>query len=270
MMKASGIPSDDQWNYAVNPFTETKLASDQRSLGAGGVAGDDIDRANRMAVLNENFAGMRVMSATTLSSFTTPTTGDLAGVVNGAPTPTYLAAKDTMTQSIAVTGIGTFTGTILAGTVIRVTGVNRLNLSTRQPMIDDTGTTRLYTAVVTADAAFSGGAGTLIVSGPAIFEANGAYNTVDAAIGNGDVITILNADATLFQPNLFWHKQAFAIGSVPIKKLHSTDTVATTEDGLQFRISKGVGFLENEQKLRIDFRPAYAVLNPFFAGQAFG
>jgi hypothetical protein len=63
---------------------------------------------------------------------------------------------------------------------------------------------------------------------------------------------------------------AFGIGSVPIKKLHSTDTLGTTEDGLQIRVSKGVGFLENNQKVRFDFRPAYAVYNPFFAGQGFG
>ena len=68
----------------------------------------------------------------------------------------------------------------------------------------------------------------------------------------------------------FWHKQGFSIGSVPIKKLHSTDTLATTEDGLQMRVSKGVGFLENQQKVRFDFRPAYAALNPFFAGHGWG
>jgi hypothetical protein len=60
------------------------------------------------------------------------------------------------------------------------------------------------------------------------------------------------------------------VGSVPIKKLHSTDTVATTEDGLQFRVSKGSDFLANEQKIRFDFRPAYGVMNPFFAGQGWG
>ena len=54
------------------------------------------------------------------------------------------------------------------------------------------------------------------------------------------------------------------------QKLHSTDTLATTKDGLQLRVSKGVGFLENQQKVRIDFRPAYACLNPFFAGKGFG
>lgn len=270
MMAASGIPSDDKWMYAVNPFTQTKLAGVQRGLGSGGVSGDLISEAHRKAILSDNFAGMKVMQATTLASFTTPATGDLVGTINGAPTPTYVGAKDTMTQSITVADIGTFTGTIKAGTVVQITGRNRLNLSTRQPIIDDTGANRLFTAVVTADASLTSGAGTLIVSGPGIFESGGAFNTIDSAIANSDVITILNADSKLFQPNLFWHKQAFGIGSVPIKKLHSTDTLATTEDGLQMRVSKGVGFLQNNNKVRFDFRPAYAVLNPFFAGQAFG
>jgi len=129
----------------------------------------------------------------------------------------------------------------------------------------------LFSGTVTETVTLSGaGAGTLVVSGAGIFEAGGAYNTVEAALASGAVVTLGGAAATLIQPNLFWHKEAFSVGSVPIKKLHSTDTIATTEDGLQFRVSKGVGFLENQQKVRFDFRPAYAVLNPFFAGQAFG
>ena len=270
VMQSSGVPMDDGWNYSVNPFTQRKLASDQRSLGAGGVAGELISEAHRRAIITENFAGFsKVMTATTLSSFTTPTTGDTAGVV-GSVDVTYVTAKDTMTQAIGVTGIGTFTGTIKAGTVVQITGVNRLNMSTRKPIIDDTGANRLFTAVVTADASFTTGAGTLVVSGPGIFEATGAYNTTEQAIAVSDVITILNADATLFQPNLFWHKQAFSIGSVPIKKLHSTDTVGTTEDGLQLRVSKGSDFTKNSQQVRFDLRPSYAALNPFFAGHGYG
>ena len=272
VMQANGIPMDSQWNVAVNPFTQTALASNQRSLGVGGVAGDLPKMAHERAVISDNFAGMRVMSATTLASFTTPTTGDLVGAMNGAPDVTYVTAKDTMTQSLAVENFGAFAGVIKAGTVIQVTSVNRLNLNTRKSIVNGAGAVVVWTATVQVDSAtFSGGAGTLIVSGPALFEvAPGAYNTTDVAIGASNVVTILNADATLFQPNLFWHKQAFSIGSVPIKKLHSTDTLATTEDGLQFRVSKGVGFLENNQKVRFDFRPAYAALNPFFAGQGWG
>jgi hypothetical protein len=270
VMSSAGVPKDGSWYYTVNPYTQTFLASNQRSLGAGGAAGSMISEAHRQATITSGFAGMDVMTATTLKSFTTPATGDLAGTVNGAPDPTYVGAKDSMTQSITVASIGTFSGVIPAGTTVRVTGVNRLNMSTRQPVIDGTGANVEWTGVLTADSTLTGGAGIFVVSGPAIYEAAGAFNTVASAIADGAVITILNADSTLFQPNLFWHKQAFAIGSVPIKKMYSTDTIATTKDGLQFRISKGAGFLENRQDIRIDFRPAYAVLNPFFAGQGYG
>lgn len=267
IMQSSGIPDmNGMWNYAFNPFTMRKLASDQRSLG--GETGKM--SANKTAMVTDNFAGMRVMSATTLASYTTDSPADRAGTLSANPDVTYVTAKDTMTQTLAVTGFGANL-VVKAGETIQITGRNRLNLSTRKPIIDETGANVLFTGTVTADVTLSGvGAGNIVVTGPAIFEANGQYNTVDTAPVSGDVVTLLGSNSTIIQPNLFWHKQAFSIGSVPIKKLHSTDTVATTEDGLQMRISKGVGFLENNQKVRIDFRPAYGVMNPFFAGQGFG
>ena len=267
VLQSHGVPMDNKWCYAVNPFTQRKLASNQRSLGT---AAPIVDEAHKQAILTENFAGMRVITATALSSYTLPATGDLVGAVNGAPDATYVTAKDTMTQSSTVDGFGTFTWTITAGSVVKVTGVNRLNLSTRQAILDETGANITWSGVVTADTSLTTGAGTLVVSGPAVYEATGQYNTASRAIADNDVITIQGADSTTYQPNLFWHKQAFSLGSVPIKKLHSTDTLATTADGLQFRVSKGVGFLENNNKVRIDFRPAYGVMNPFFSGQGYG
>ena len=86
----------------------------------------------------------------------------------------------------------------------------------------------------------------------------------------GDVVTILGAASTVKQPNLFWHPDAFSITSVPIEKLFSTDTIATTKDGLQFRISKYADGDANKQTIRFDFRPAYGTMSPFFAGQGFG
>lgn len=274
IMQASGVPMDDQWMYAVNPFTQRKLASTNVSLGAGGSAGGRILTSLDKAIINDNFAGMRVMTATTLASYTTGSESDRAGTLSGTPTVTYSAAKDTMTQVIAVTAVGAGSTEIFAGETVRITAasgaINRLNLSTRQIILDDAGAPIVWTATVTEDVTLSGGAGNVTVTGPAIFEATGAYNTVSQSPLSGDVVTFLGAASTIIQPNMFWHKQAFSVGSVPIKKLHSTDTIATTEDGLQIRISKGVGFLENEQKVRFDFRPAYGVMNPFFAGQGFG
>ena len=270
VMASSGIPSDQPWCYAVNPYTQTSLASNQRSLGAGGSAGGLISEAHRKAIISDNFAGMKVMTATTLSSVTSGAGADRVGALAANPDVTYVTAKDTMTQSLSVSGFQANLP-IKAGEVIQITGRNRLNLSTRQPIVNASGANVVFTATVKSDVTLSGtGTGTIVISGPAIYEATGAYNTVDSAPVSGDVVTLLGAASTIYQPNLFWHKQAFGIGSVPIAKLYSTDTLGTTKDGLQIRVSKGASIRENKQIVRFDLRPAYSVLNPFFAGQGWG
>jgi hypothetical protein len=257
---------DGNWCAAVNPFVQRKLASDQRSLG--GETGTMT--ANERATITNNFAGMKVLTATTLASYTTGVGADRAGTVVGVPVATYLAAKDTMTQVVGVTAFQANL-VVQAGETVTITGRSRLNLSTRQPMIDETGATVVWTATVTQTVTLgASGEGNLTLTGPAIFEANGQYNTVVSAIAASDVITLGGAASTIIQPNLFWHKQAFTCASVPIKRLQATDTIATTEDGLQFRVTKDSSFLENKNQVRIDFRPAYGVMNPFFAGQGYG
>lgn len=269
-MKATGIPGDMPWCLAVNPFTETTLASNQRSLGAGGSAGALISEAHRKAILSDNFAGLKVMSATTLGSTTSDSPADRAGTLTANADATYVTAKDTMQQTLAVTAFAANL-VVKAGEVIQITGVNRLNLSTRQPMIDAAGANVLFTGTVLADVTLgAAGEGNIVISGPAIFESGGQYNTVDAAPLLGDVVTLLGALSTLVQPNLFWHKQAFAIGSVPMERLQAQDTIMTSKDGLQMRVSRGSNFITNTNKIRFDLRPAYAALNPFFAGQCWG
>lgn len=273
-MEATGVPMDSGWTYAINPFTQATLADVQRSLGAGGVAGGLISEAHQRAIITDNFAGMKVMTATTLGTYKTDTEADRAGTLTANPDVTYVTAKDSMTQTLAVTAFGANL-VISAGETVTVTAasgaINRFNLSTRKEVVDASGSAILWTGTVTTDVTLgASGEGNLIVTGPMIFETLGQYNTVSQAPLSGDIITLSGAADTLIQPNLFWHKQAFTVASVNIKKLHSVDTIGTTEDGLQFRVSKGSDFLANEQKVRIDFRPAYGVMNPFFAGQGYG
>ena len=269
ILDATGVPRDAQWNVAVNPFTQRKLASNQRSLGAGGSAGGLISESHRRAILSDDFAGMKVMSANTLGSNTIAAGADRVGAVTSLDV-TYVTAKDTMTQAIVVSGFEANL-VIKKGEVLQVTGRNRLNLATRQLILDETGAVVLFSGTVTEDVTLSGtGTGTITITGPAVFESAGQYNTTSTAVAAADVITLLGTAADIIQPNLFWHPNAFTCASVPIKKLKATDTVATTEDGLQFRVTKDSDFIKNQQKVRIDFRPAYGVLNPFFAGQGFG
>ena len=271
MMKAHGIPTSHPWFYTVNPFTQVALAENQRSLGAGGSAGALISEAHHKATIVEGYAGFdRVMTATTMPSYTTDSEADRAGLLNGNPTVTYVGAKDTMTQALIVDAFGVDLE-IRAGETVQITGRNRLNLSTRELILDASGNVVIWTATVTTAVTLNGsGAGTIIVTGPAIFESAGAFNTVDSAPVDGDIVTILGAASTTIQPNLFWQKNAFSIGSVPIKKLFSTDTVAKTKDGMTLRVSKYADGDANKQTIRFDLHPAFAALNPFFAGKGFG
>lgn len=265
LTKAMSFPKGDI-TYLVNPFDQVALAEVQRSIGT---ADGLVNPAFKDAVINSKFAGMRIMTSDSLASFTSGASADRIGVINGTPNATYVTAKDTMTQSITIDGL-TANGTVKAGEVIEVTGKFRLNQSTRQVILNG-GVAVKWRAVVTEDAAIDGtGEVTIIVAGPAIKESNEQFDTIDAALADGDIVVFLHATATLFQPNMFYHKNAFSIGSVPIPKLSAQDTLMKTKDGLQIRLSRGSSLRENKQILRLDLLPAFAVLNPFLAGQGYG
>lgn len=265
MMDAVGVPMSDNKFYLMNPFTTTSLASAQNGLNAS----DGLVRtAWEKAQISSNFGGMRALTSNALSSYTSGSTTDRAGALNGAPDATYVTAKDTMQQTLAIDALGT--GTIVAGDQIQIAGVNRLNIATRQVMLDAAGAAVPWTGTVLSTVTIAGNAASVVVSGAAIYEANGQYNTVDAAPADGAVVTILGSAATVYQPNLFYTEQAFGLGTVKLPKLYSTDTVATTSDGMSIRVSKYSDGDSNTQKIRFDLLPAYAVFNPNFAGQGYG
>ena len=269
VLQSIGVPDRGMWCAAVNPYTQTSLASNQRSLGAGDGL---VTSANSTAMIAKNFAGLNVLAATTLDTFTTGAGADRAGTLTATPTATYVAVKDSMQITVSVTAFQANLVVAAGETFNAVLGVtDRLNLSTRNPVINGSGAAIVWSGTVVSTVTLDGsGAGNLVISGPPIFEAGGQYNTVTAALASGAVCTLGGAASTTYQPNLFWHKNAFSIGSVPIKKLFSTDTIATTKDGIQIRVSKYADGDANKNIVRVDIHPAYATLDPFFAGQGWG
>ena len=267
LMDSIGVPMEGEKYYVMNPYTTTNLSSAQNGLNA---ADSLVRTAWEKAQISSNFGGLMAITSNALKTYTSGTTSDRAGTLSAAPTATYVAHKDTMIQSLAVAGFSA-SATIKAGEIVQVTGRNRLSLSTREPILDASGNEILWSGIVTEDVTLNGsGAGTLLVAGPAINEANGQYNTVDTALDSDDVITVLGSASTVYQPNMFYHKQAFGLGTVKLPKLYSTDTIATTQDGMSIRVSKYADGDANTQKIRFDMLPAYATFNPFFAGQGFG
>jgi hypothetical protein len=266
LMESLGASKSKKWCFATNPYSQVSLANEQRSLGVNPQTSTALSRAT----IAEDFAGFKVMSATTLGSYTTGAGADRVGALAANPNVTYLTHKDTMKQSLSVSGFQADLE-VKAGDILTISGRNRLNLATRQPATTAAGSQIEFTAVVAEDVTLSGtGTGTIVISGPAIYEAGGAYNTVDSAPVSGDVVTLGGSASTVYQPNLFWHPDAFSIAYVDIKKLHSTDTVYKGRDGLTMRCSMYSDGDANTQTVRFDLRPAYAAINPFLAGHAYG
>jgi hypothetical protein len=268
LAESIGVPMDENMRYIMNPFTATSLANAQNGLNTGE---NLVKSAWERAKISDNFGGLSVMSSNALSTVADDATlVDRAGTIAGTPVATYLAAKDSMTQVIGVAGF-TANATIVAGSVVEVSGKYYLNQSTRGAFIDQTGSQVKFRAVVLADVVLSGtGTGDLVIAGSAINEANGQYNTISSALADGDVITVLGAAGYVAQPNLFFHKQAFGMATVKLPKLYSTDTIATTEDGYSLRVSKYSDGDANTQKVRFDILPAFVTFNPFFAGLGYG
>jgi hypothetical protein len=268
LLSAMGVPADMDRYYVMNDFACQNLANTQAGLTAADAL---VSSAWKNATVSENFGGLRVMKTNALSTRTASALGGdrVGAITSSVPNATYVTHKDTMIQDIAVDG---FTGdvTIKAGEIVEVTGTSRLNLATRKPIVGADGAPIKWGGTVTEDVTLSSGAGTIKVAGPAIQEANGQYNTIQTALAENDVITVLGTDSKVYQPALFFHKQAFGMATIQLPRLHSTDTVARTEDGIVIRLSKYADGDKNLNRVRFDLMPAYGVFNPYFAGQGFG
>ena len=266
LMAATGVPSDMPWYYIMNPFSQVAMANLQNALTS---VDSLVQTAWEKAQISRDFGGLRALTSNALASVTQATSADLVGAVMGAPDPTYVTAKDTMQQTIVLDAI-TASAVISAGSVIEIPSSSILNQATRLPALDAAGAKIPWRGVTLTTQTASLGVATFTVSSPAIFDTIKQYDTVDIAIADDAVATIITPSATTVQPNLFYHPQAFSLASVKLPKLFSTDTTVITEDGFSLRVSKYADGDKNIQKVRFDLLPAYAVLNPFFAGQGYG
>lgn len=261
--------------YIVNDYSMGKLASLQQ--GVANMPSNNVRSAWEDAQIPSRVAGVSVMSSDMLSNYTAGAVADRSGTLASTPTATYASVKDTMTQTLALTGLTiNTTNAVRAGDVLEFTGTGSnarsyINALTKQPFYDAAGAPLKWRCtVVTGGNTDGSGNVTVTVTNPAIYEANGQYNNISAALTSGDVFTILGTENVSYKPNLAFAKGAFGVGFCNLPKLHSTDTVIMTEQGISMRVSKGVSIRENKQILRVDVLPAFICFNPMRAAHSWG
>lgn len=272
LMSSIGVNKSRPWYHVMNPYSDVALADQQATTIAPG-GGDLVPSAWESARISRPLAGMQALMSDALATITTGSNADQAGTLAATPTGTYAAAKDTMTQQLSLTGLS-LTATLTAGQVIVFDDADtysRLNISTRQAIVDSGGNPIPWSCVITEDAVTDGsGDVTVTVASAAINETDGQYNNIKTALQSGAAFTIQGVAAATVQPGLFYQEQAFGIGTVKLFKLNTWDTVFTTEDGFSIRMTKYSDGKTNSNNVRFDLLPAYATFNPNAAGQAWG
>lgn len=133
-------------------------------------------------------------------------------LVKGTQSTTWASTKDTGTMSLDTDGWDA-SCTIKQGDVFTISGVFAVNPVTKATLA------HLQQFVVKSDVTANGtttSSTTLTISPPII--TSGAFQTVSAVAADDATITIVGTASTNYNQNLVFHKNAFALVSVPLVK----------------------------------------------------
>lgn len=273
-----GWGSGDKF-YVMNSFTQVNLANVQSALKLDPA----VKSAWEDARVTSPLAGLTALKSNALKQYTAgAATPDRTGTLAATPNATWATHKDTMVQTLSLTGLqASTTNAVRAGDVLEFTGTGAnarsfINAKTRQTVLGiDGNPVKWRCTVVTGGNTDGAGAVTVTVTNPAIYGASGGadqqFQTISAPLTSGDVFTILGSADTVYQPNLCFHRDAFAIATVKPPKLYNCETMyGTSPSGLTFRITKYSNGDTNKNRLRADLIPVFGVLNPLMSMKAFG
>lgn len=267
LFKEIGVPAGKMY-AALSNYDQVALADVQTSLGVN----PNVNEAWAGAVVRERFAGFnQVLTSNNLPEITLG--NDLTGITLAAtPSATYTSYKDTYRMTLSITGLTATTGTITAGTNIKITGRNIVNMRNRKTIMKGGAPVPISLTVLEDATADGSGNATISVSGAAIYETgvNGAFNTVASALTSGDAIVIDGTVSTTYRPALAYHEGFVGMGSVVLPKLHATDSMIVNHKGVSIRVHKFSDGVANKNRYRFDVLPTFACFNPFWGQQLFG
>lgn len=271
LMQSIGVPMSGEKYAVMNPYAIQSLADTQSGLASGD--NNLVNTAWMDAQISRNFGGLRGLTSNALPATTLGALAGASGTVSATPDGTYVTAKDSMEQTITLTGLTASTADALRpGDTIRITQADRsrLNIMTREVAFDNAGQIEWTYKVVTGGSTDGGGNVTITVAAAAINELNGQYNNISNPIQAGDTFEILGSADLVTQASLFYHKDAVGLGTIRLPKLYTWDTVIESSDGFSIRVTKYSDGDANKQSIRFDLLPAFSMLNPQFGGTFWG
>jgi len=252
-MRSAVLSPQDHWGLlgsqtALYMQDVAKGAYRKGSLGEiGGV--DTYMSQNVPTHLTGNYAGTVLMDLSITTS-----------------TITYDAIKDTNVQTVHFDGFTTAAAVVKAGDVFTIDGVYAVNPVTKAQL------PFLKQFTVTADATMASNEGDLIISPAMVW--TGAFQNV-SVVGvtdlNNQPITFIGTQSTSYRQNLVFHKNAFALVTVPlISPPGAVEVARKSYKGLNVRVIPVYDGVNDESAWRLDILYATKAIDPRLATRLSG
>lgn len=254
-MDELSIPMDER-NAILSPADHWGLLGSQTALYMQDVA----KGAYRNASL-----GMIGGVDTYMSQVTpTHTVGTATGtpLVNGAAqNVTWTTAKDSYSQSLVTDGwTNSITGIVKAGDIFTIAGVFAVDPVTKAtlPFL------RQFTVLADANSGATTGPATLTISPPII--TSGAQQTCSAAPADNAAITVVGTGGTGYRQNMVFHKNAFALVTVPMEAPQGAVNVSRQSyKGINVRLVPYYDGANDISKWRLDVLYGVKCIDPRLA-----
>ena len=259
----------DMRHMVLNPAAEYAIAGNQVTLEAVG-------NLKRTAYEEASIGRIAKFSTFGSQNVQTHTKGTATGtpLVNGAnQNVTYAnATGNGWSQSLVTDGwTNSVTGILKAGDIITIAGVFAVN------PVPGEGTTgkmvmpylQQFTVLEDANSGASTGPATLTISPPII--TSGPQQTVSAAPADNAAITVYGSGQTAWPVNLGFHKNAFALVTVPLEMPDGAAFKAReSHNGLSVRVVKDYDIANDEDIIRMDILYGVKAIYPDLACRLVG
>lgn len=258
----------DRRSMMLNPAAHYAVAGNQLTLDAVGTMGKGAYEEAKVGRIAKfaTFSTQNIANHTVGVATGTP-------LVNGASqNVTYANATGANSQTLNTDGwTNSTTGILKKGDVITIAGVYAVN---PVPGEGTTGKTVMpylqqFTVLADADSGATTGPAALTIS-PAIIT-TGPFQTVSAAPADDAAITVLGTGGTSYPQNLGFHKNAFALVTVPLEMPDGAAFKAReSHNGLSIRVVKAYDIEEDEDIIRLDLLYGRRAIYPDLAARLWG
>lgn len=253
MLDNNAAPRDNKRRVVINPAA---MASSVSGLSGLYNSQQLVSEQYRAGVLGEAL-GFEFAMDQNVNTLTVPTA--LSG---GTPVATVTNGSAT----ISLSGLGSATGTIAAGTVFTVATVYGVNPE------NQVSTGQLQQFVVTSAATISGNAADVTVSPTPVVAGTGIANGTISNAATSQTAAFYTGTATgSYAQNMAYHQDAFTLATADLEVPNGVDFAARESyDGVSMRIVRAYDVSNDSFVCRLDVLGGWATLRPELACRIVG